>query len=236
MKNKKSALASLVLAFLLGVSVMSFSRVFAQDGDTNLIHACVNGSGNLRIIGPTDTCRNNETPLNWRIQGEPGTSGNGIPYFICPGCELQDSGDRLTGRDLTKAFLPGSSVHGVDLNSTLLDNADLIGSDMREAILTDASLTNADMTRSAFAEADLTNANLSGANLTGVTFTDYGWELGPADLTNTDLTNANLTDANLVDVNLASAILTGVTWSNTICPDGTNSNNNGNTCSGHLIP
>ena len=31
------------------------------------------------------------------------------------------------------------------------------------------------------------------------------------------------------------AVLTGVTWDNTTCPDGTNSDVNGGTCEGHLI-
>ena len=33
---------------------------------------------------------------------------------------------------------------------------------------------------------------------------------------------------------LIGATLTGVHWSNTTCPDGTNSDNDGNTCVGHL--
>ena len=28
----------------------------------------------------------------------------------------------------------------------------------------------------------------------------------------------------------------GTTWSNVTCPDGTNSNNNSNTCVGHFLP
>ena len=52
-------------------------------------------------------------------------------------------------------------------------------------------------------------------------------------MTNANLTNANLTNANLFNATLAGAILTAVAWSNTTCPDGTNSNNDGNTCSGH---
>jgi hypothetical protein len=33
---------------------------------------------------------------------------------------------------------------------------------------------------------------------------------------------------------VAQINVTGVTWSNTTCPDGTNSNNDGGTCTGHL--
>jgi hypothetical protein len=33
---------------------------------------------------------------------------------------------------------------------------------------------------------------------------------------------------------LTGATLTGITWAQTTCPDGTNSNTNGYTCIGHL--
>jgi hypothetical protein len=36
--------------------------------------------------------------------------------------------------------------------------------------------------------------------------------------------------ADLTDAILLSANMTNVTWSNTICPDGTYSDHNGNTC------
>ena len=39
-----------------------------------------------------------------------------------------------------------------------------------------------------------------------------------------DLTGADLTGVSLIDV----------TWHDTICPDGTNSDNNGNTCENNL--
>ena len=64
---------------------------------------------------------------------------------------------------------------------------------------------------------DMTNAYLSGADLSG------------AYLRSADLSGAYLTGANLYD-----AYLSGVTWYNTICPDGTNSDNNGNTCENNL--
>jgi len=59
---------------------------------------------------------------------------------------------------------------------------------------------------------DLTGANLSGTNL------------GLADLANANLSLADLTNANL----------SRVSWAHTTCPDGTNSDDHGNTCDGHL--
>jgi len=64
----------------------------------------------------------------------------------------------------------------------------------------------------------LVNANLSSANLEGVNFSN-------ANLRNVDFTNANLKDANLLNANLSGAI-----WSNTICPNGINSNETNQTC------
>ena len=66
------------------------------------------------------------------------------------------------------------------------------------------------------------DAILIGANLTG------------ANLAYADLTSAHLAITELSGAFLAGANLTGVVWSHTICPDGTNSDNNGFTCCGHL--
>ena len=81
--------------------------------------------------------------------------------------------------------------------------------------------------------ADLEGANLEGANLEGA-------NLVRANLEGANLSGANLSCANLVRANLESANLTGAmvnlthwhnnVWENTTCPDGTNSDDNGNTC------
>ena len=68
-------------------------------------------------------------------------------------------------------------------------------------------------------------AELSGASL-------FLAELAGADLQGADLTNASLLDADLTNANLYTATMTGaddsgVTWNNTTCPDGSNSNTNG---------
>ena len=90
--------------------------------------------------------------------------------------------------------------------------------------------TNANFLQTTFVSADFTNAILIGSsfrdsNLTSSNFTN-------ADLTNVNFTGTNLTGATSMD----TASLTDVIWSNTTCPDGTNSDNNGNTCEGHLTP
>jgi hypothetical protein len=86
------------------------------------------------------------------------------------------------------------------------------------------SLPGVDLAGRDLAGIDLRDANLTGANLTG------------ANLTGANLSGANLTGATLTAAILASADLASVTWSNTTCPDGTNSSSNGSTpasCVGH---
>jgi hypothetical protein len=112
------------------------------------------------------------------------------------------------------AALAGCNLHGLDLSNAILAGADLSSG-------TDLSYANLN-------KADLSVANLSFANLSG------------ANLNQVDLTGANLTGADLTGVNLNGAITTGatfdqVTWSNTTCPDGTNSSaSTPETCVGHL--
>ena len=69
-------------------------------------------------------------------------------------------------------------------------------------------------------DADFTGANLQGTRFVGGTLED-----------------CNFTDANLLGASFEDwQSMSGSTWSNTICPDGTNSDNNSGTCIGHLAP
>jgi len=72
-----------------------------------------------------------------------------------------------------------------------------------------------------------TTADLRGARLAGAVLRD-------ADLRGAKLDGADLSRADLTGADLTGAALTGVTWSATICPDGSNSDENGRTCRGHL--
>jgi uncharacterized protein YjbI with pentapeptide repeats len=83
-----------------------------------------------------------------------------------------------------------------------------------------------------FTNADLSHRNLERVNLSGAILT--GATLEGSHLADGFLPNANLTNANLRHADLRHADIDGVTWSNTICPDGSNSNSHGSTCVGHL--
>lgn len=74
---------------------------------------------------------------------------------------------------------------------------------------------------------DLSGCELKGANLSGD-------NLSLANLSDADLTGVDFTNTELNGANLSGAMLTAVTWSNTTCPDQTNSNNDGGTCINNL--
>lgn len=194
------------LAFFIGFCThILITVIFAESKGDGIIHACVKKrSGEIRIITEykeyregkrekerkenkedSNGCRDNETALEWNIQGQPGTNGNGgssLP-LVCTNCDVNEfANGRLTGKDLSNAIL----------NGTGLNNADLSGVSFKNAVLEEASLSNA----------NLSNANFEGANLK-----------------NAEMENTNLN---------------GVIWNNTICPDGSNSNDHGNTCNDHL--
>jgi uncharacterized protein YjbI with pentapeptide repeats len=129
------------------------------------------------------------------------------------------SGTNFTDVDFTAGTLQVSG------NGTILSGANLANTGLNGAILTNSVAIGAN-----FTSVDIRNANLTGSNLSGITAPQASFQ--SANLTNVNFTNANLSGAYFLE----SANLTGVTWSNTTCPDGTNSNNNSGTCQGHLNP
>jgi YVTN family beta-propeller protein len=112
-------------------------------------------------------------------------------------------------------FLPSDSA---PLGETVAScGKSLSGCNLGAANLVNAQLAGANLKGANLKDADLTGANLSGANLNGA-----------------NLKGANLTDADLSGASLTGANLSSVIWSNTTCPDGTNSNADAGTCVGHL--
>jgi hypothetical protein len=60
-------LPALALLALLGAPLTAEAQV---------LEACVNpGNGNMRLVGPAQTCHNNETRVQWNVQGQQGPSG-----------------------------------------------------------------------------------------------------------------------------------------------------------------
>ncbi len=119
--------------------------------------------------------------------------------------------------DLRNAHDTNQNLRGANLSGALASSADLSSSNLEGAFLADATLSSANLQRANLRNADFTDANLQGANL-------QGSDLDGADFRHATLTGATLNGANLRDV----------TWSDTVCPDGSNSSAVGGTCAGHF--
>jgi hypothetical protein len=124
--------------------------------------------------------------------------------IVCPGCWFS------SGRpdDGMLARMKGAYLSGSGMENMDLSRADLSGTDLRGA--------------------QMNNTNLSGAIL-------YDADLSPKPVGATGEYETNLTGANLSDADLTGVKgLNKVTWSNTTCPDGSNTDTNGDdTCEGH---
>jgi uncharacterized protein YjbI with pentapeptide repeats/protocatechuate 3,4-dioxygenase beta subunit len=148
----------------------------------------------------------------------------------CAKCNLSGlglSGANLVGANLASANMAGAGVDHANLALANLSNATLTSADLTGANLILANLSNAVLSYATLDHANLALANLSKATLTSATLTS-------ANLTGANLTGANLSGSNLAGATLQLATVRGVGWSNTACPDGTNSSKDGGTCVGHL--
>ena len=105
---------------------------------------------------------------------------------------------------------PGEDFSNQDLNSSVFFRSEVSG----------VNFSNLNL-----ADTDFSESRAIGTNFTGATMTD-------AIIEGADFTGADFTDANLLDAFVAQTTLTRAVWSNTTCPDGTNSDANGGTCEG----
>lgn len=121
----------------------------------------------------------------------------------------------VLGRYLT--LTTWDPTNPMDLQNAQLKNAVLLDNYMNYSDLSKANLSGAKLNNTDFSGATLSEADLRGAKVSGCLFTGA------------DLTGANLEG---VDMEVASGWETAI-WGNTICPDGTNSDDNGLTCVGH---
>ena len=66
---------ALLLAALLGASAVTL--ISAHGGDGSLIHACINNrTGLTRIVDASDSCRSQETAVDWNAVGPQGPQGD----------------------------------------------------------------------------------------------------------------------------------------------------------------
>lgn len=229
------------VAVLIGVfGTIVYTNVFAQG--TEMVYSCVQKvSGNMRIVSATESCKSNETALNWNKQGPAGPQGSpgaasstGLPFF-CGGCLLAPYADKFAGKDFSKAQINNSDFNGADLHGVIFkgglftnvwfNNANLVGADLSDmhpapglGTISGNEFKNANLTNANFSNSQIGNNDFRGANMQNV------------NLSNTSLGGVNFSGAQ----NMSTADITSTTWNNCTCPDGSNSNGNGNTCVGHF--
>jgi hypothetical protein len=60
----------------IGAALVASAVAVAHGGDASKIHACVvKDTRYLRLVMPDDTCKSNETAIDWNIQGPQGLQG-----------------------------------------------------------------------------------------------------------------------------------------------------------------
>jgi hypothetical protein len=242
----KYALFGLTAFFFGIIAAFMITQVLAQTADTNQIYACVDKTnGAMRQVDSETPCRKSEDSIKWSIQGPPGPQGPagdtgglneyfGLPFF-CNNCFFSNLGTRFVEKDFSYAQIVRSAfddtdMHGVKFNNAYLrsntfNNANLTGADMSDM----QALPNFGYSRdNSFQNANLSNVNFSNSYVQDSDFRN-------ANLSNANFTNAIIKGSNFQGAtNMSSATFAGATWDNSTCPDGTNSNSNGNTCANHL--
>lgn len=178
------------------------------------------------------------------VVGPPGAQGiQGVPGTTPPCSSFPHKGVNYSGCDLTSDMLAGQNLDGANLSGAILLHANLgllptpfgcvppqpqIPNPCSTVTATNANFTGAILTNAELGWSFFTGANFSKVKATHANFFDA--TLGGVNFTGADLTGASLGESN----QQPTSKLANIIWSNTTCPDGTNSNNNGNTCIGHL--
>ena len=156
----------------------------------------------------------------------------------------------LSYSNFSDASFVNAQLVGADGLFSTFHRTDFSGAQMyhglwRQSDFSDALFVGSQLQYTEFRYSDLSGANLSGSfnyggsdwlmvNLSGADLTNawmYDVDLRYADLTGADLTGARLAYLN---PSYGPADITGVTWTNAICPDGTHASTVGNTCANNL--
>ncbi len=242
---------------LLVVGSVALAAIPGADG---VISGCYNTkNGKLRVIDQkTDSCNNEETAISWNesgpagpagpqgpaggvgpqgpqgVKGDPGTQGDVGPAG--PAGAQGPQGDAGAPGPAGPSGSPGpqgdvgpagpAGAQGPQgVQGPPGPSARLIcgGCDLTRIWLTgdypDAWLKNADLAAANVQFTNLTRGNMEGANFNQAT-----------------LSAVNFTDADLLGAtNMSKAVfLIPPTWSDTTCPDATNSDDNATGCFGHF--
>jgi hypothetical protein len=219
MKTTRSA-ALVAAGMLVGTVLTAGGFAYANIPDSSgVIHGCYAKNGALSVVNaPKKSCPVGSRPLNWSQTGPQGPVG---PPATCTG--IPHVGIDLSNCDLAGAYLPSANFSGANLSG-----ADLTDANLNSTNLTGANMAGADLTDVTLSGANTSGDNMTGANLDGDS--DVGANFSGANLTGANMNLNSLVNANLDGATMTGAIVTGVQWKNTICPDGTNRNSDGGAC------
>jgi hypothetical protein len=202
---------------------------------TSALAGCTGTDGAEGIPGPQGETGDQGPP---GIQGETGSAGadgqNGAN-----GMDGQDGANGMDGQDGMDVNESRIAQLELELASKDATIAILLGniSDMEEEL--EAVDDVIEMYYMMFVQIqndmnDLESNLMDEINWVNNTVNWAYMDLSGADLIYADLSYADLSNADLYMANLTGADLTAVVWFDTTCPDGTNSDDNGNTCENNL--
>ena len=121
-RTRKGARSLVLAAAALAVGA---APAGAHGGDTTLVHSCIGGGGNVKIVAADESCKKNEVALDWsRDSGGAGTTytaGSGLS--LSPANEFSVTGAPWSG--LTG--VPAGFADGVDDEGPALTWANLTG-------------------------------------------------------------------------------------------------------------
>ena len=207
----------LLIPFVLSL----VSLLLPTTAKAQVINACANKQGALRIVGDLTECKTSETSLSWNVQGPQGPQGEQGPEGPpgsdaqvtarnilmsirgCAGCFLE--GEDLSGADLANTFLMGAK-----LRTTNFVGAGLSGANLEKADLTGADLTGANLDAAVFdAVSVVDNITLTNATARGVLF--QGTDLTGEDFSTVDLSGAVFDSTFLTNTDFHGATMVGAT-------------------------
>ena len=233
-KSRSVLFGAVIAATLLGGATTAV--VMAAIPDSNgVINACqTNLTGALRVIDSSNqSCTSSETALNWDQHAAQGTKYGDYISSAFSNTSLQSID--LSFRNMPNTDFTNSAFgSGANFNYGNFSNSNFTGAGL------EMGSQNVNFTGSTFSGADLSNSGLNDSNFTGADLSNL--TIGNSNFGGSDFSDANFTNSSLTNVGFAnatgldSANLSGVTWSGVNCPDQTNSDDNGNTCIGHLTP
>jgi Fibronectin type III domain/Pentapeptide repeats (8 copies) len=141
-------------------------------------------------------------------------------------------------------FTPGADLQYCDFHNATLSGFDLAGADFWGAKLTGATFVNSNLDNALFggdtgAEAQLTDVWFTNDEMVGTSLNDLyiyatNFDSG-TDLTNADFSGSvvladNFDHVNLTGADLIDSLLQYPSFTDSTCPDGTNSDSDGGTC------